>query len=51
MEASNEFSKLNQQQQDMLRLFKNPLPGQDYLEIKRFIVQMLAKKLMEKWNA
>ncbi|MEO8112076.1 MAG: hypothetical protein ABI594_18650 [Ginsengibacter sp.] len=37
--------KLNQQQLDMLRLFQNPMPEQDYLEIKRVIVKALAKNI------
>lgn len=37
--------KLNQQQLDMLRLFQNPMPEQDYVEIKRVIVKALAKNI------
>lgn len=44
-QTSDEFAILNQQQQDMLRLFKSPMPEPDYDEIKRFIVKMLAKNI------
>lgn len=44
-QISKEHAFLNQQQQDMLRLFKNPMPEPDYIEIKRFIVRMLAKNI------
>ncbi len=37
--------QLNQQQLDMLRLFQNPMPEQDYVEIKRVIVKALAKNI------
>ncbi len=37
--------KLNQQQLDMLRLFQNPMPEQDQVEIKRVIVKALAKNI------
>jgi len=43
--ASGDFTKLNQQQQDMLRLFKSPMPEQDYLEVRRFVVKTLAKNI------
>lgn len=36
---------LNEQQQDMLRLFKKPMPESDYIEVKRFIVKMLSKNI------
>ena len=42
---SDEFTMLNQQQQDMLRLFKSPMPEHDFNEIKRFVVKMLAKNI------
>jgi hypothetical protein len=42
---SEEHSILNRQQQDMLRLFKNPMPESDYIEIMRFIVQKLSKSI------
>jgi hypothetical protein len=44
-DLSQEITRLNQQQQDMLRLFKSPMPEQDYNEIKRFVVKTLAKNI------
>lgn len=43
--SSDEFTILNQQQQDMLRLFKSPMPEPDYDKVKRFIVKTLAKNI------
>ena len=43
--TSLDFPGLNQQQQDMLRLFKSPMPEQDYNEIKRFVVRTLSKNI------
>lgn len=43
--SSKEFAILNSQQQDMLRLFKNPMSESDYTEIKRFIVKKLAENI------
>ena len=45
--------RLNEQQLDMLRLFKEPMPEEDFLQIKRLAVQLLAKKLdeeIERWE-
>ena len=42
---SGDIIRLNQQQQDMLRLFKSPMPEQDYNEIRRFVVKNLAKNI------
>lgn len=36
---------LNEQQLEMLRLFKKPMVKQDYDEIKRLIVQVLARNV------
>ncbi|HEX8357603.1 MAG TPA: hypothetical protein VF610_09335 [Segetibacter sp.] len=36
---------LNEQQLEMLRLFKKPMLKQDYDEIKRLIVQVLARNV------
>jgi hypothetical protein len=36
---------LNQQQIDMLRLFKNPMRQQDYDEIRRLAVKLLAQNI------
>jgi len=38
-------TRLNPQQQDMLRLFKTPMPEQDYNDIKRLVVEKLAKMI------
>lgn len=38
-------SHLNEQQLEMLRLFKNPMENSDYVEIKRLIVKILARKI------
>lgn len=43
--SSKEFAILNSQQQDMLRLFKNPMSESDYTEVKRFIVKKLAENI------
>ena len=40
-----DLSRLNQQQQDMLRLFKTPMQEQDYNAVRRFIVKTLAKNI------
>lgn len=39
---------LNEQQLEMLRLFKNPMSMHDYNEIKRLIVKILARSIDEK---
>lgn len=44
-DSSKEFTIINSQQQDMLRLFKNPMSESDYIEIKRFIVKKLSKNI------
>jgi hypothetical protein len=38
---------LNEQQTDMLRLFKNPTRQQDYDEIKKLAVKLLAQNIDE----
>jgi hypothetical protein len=43
--ASKEQAILNEQQQEMLRLFKKPMAESDYIEVKRFIVKMLSKNI------
>ncbi|MCW3106150.1 MAG: hypothetical protein JWQ09_656 [Segetibacter sp.] len=40
-----EPTRLNEQQLEMLRLLKKPLPEQDYKEIKKFIVKILARNV------
>ena len=42
---SEDITRLNQQQLDMLRLFQSPMPEQDYNEVKRFVVKILAKNI------
>ena len=37
--------QLNSQQLEMLRLFKNPMAENDYNEIKRLEVKILAQKI------
>lgn len=37
--------RLNEQQLQMLQLFKNPMPEEDFLQMKRLAVHLLAKKL------
>lgn len=52
-DISHEFPKLNEQQLDMLRLFKIPMPESDFKEIRQLVIQLLSKKLdnvMEKWE-
>ncbi len=39
--------KLNEQQLQMLQLFKDPMPEEDFLQMKRLAVQLLAKKVDE----
>ncbi len=39
--------KLNEQQLQMLELFKDPMPEEDFLQMKRLAVQLLAKKVDE----
>jgi hypothetical protein len=46
-------NQLNQQQQDMLRLFKNPMPDEDYIQMRRLAVQLLSKQLdnsLDSWE-
>ena len=37
--------RLNSQQLDMIRLFKNPMPEDYYAEVREFVVKTLAKNL------
>jgi len=44
---------LNEQQVLMLRLLKNPLPEKDFLQMRKFVVKLLSKKLdeaVEDWD-
>ena len=46
-------SPLNDQQVMMLRLLKNPLPAEDFLQMQRLAVKLLAKQLdqtIEVWE-
>lgn len=46
-------SPLNDQQVLMLRLFKKPLPEEDFIQMRRLAVKLLAKHLdesIEKWE-
>ena len=40
-----EPTRLNDQQLEMLRLLKNPLPEQDYKEIKKLVVKVVAQNI------
>lgn len=44
-ESSPKITRLNSQQQDMLRLFETPMSEQDFNEVKRFVVKTLAKNI------
>jgi hypothetical protein len=43
--------RLNEQQIDMLRLFKNPMRQQDYDEIRQLAVKLLAQNIDEEMDA
>jgi hypothetical protein len=46
-------SSLNDQQVIMLRLLKNPLPSEDFLQMQRLALKLLAKQLdqtIEEWE-
>ena len=47
---TSENPRLNEQQLDMIRLFKNPMPEQDFIKIRRLAVQLLGKQLDEVMN-
>lgn len=45
--------QLNEQQLDMIRLLKKPLPEEYFLQIRRLIVQLLSKQMddtVDKWE-
>ena len=53
MQPNLDNMRLNTQQVEMLQLFKEPMPEEDFLEMKRLAVQLLAKKLdmlVEEWE-
>jgi hypothetical protein len=46
-------TRLNKQQVDMIQLLRTPLPDDDFLELKKKAVELLAKRLdmvMESWE-
>ena len=45
MESNSINPRLNEQQIDMLRLFKNPMREQDYNEIRNLAVKLLAQNI------
>lgn len=45
MESNSFNPRLNEQQIDMLRLFKNPMRQQDYNEIRNLAVKLLAQNI------
>jgi hypothetical protein len=50
MFQNNANTRLNEQQLDMLQLFKNPMSQDDYDQIKRLAVKILAKNIDEEMN-
>lgn len=53
MEAVLNNPQLNEQQVLMLRLLKKPLPEEDFVQMRRLAVQLLAKQIDEitdKWE-
>jgi hypothetical protein len=45
METALNNPRLNEQQVLMLRLLKKPLPEEDFIQIRRLAVQLLAKQI------
>lgn len=43
--TSKKQSSLNNQQLQMLKIFKTPMSNEDFTEVKRFIVRILAKNI------
>lgn len=53
METALGNPNLNEQQLDMLRLLRNPLPKEYFQQLRRLAVQLLGKQLdevMDKWE-
>jgi hypothetical protein len=50
MESNSINPRLNEQQMDMLRLFKNPMRQQDYNEIRTLAVKLLAQNIDEEMD-
>lgn len=44
-QANSSSPQLNEQQLDMLRLFKNPMRQEDYDEIRKLAVKLLAQNI------
>jgi len=54
MEAGLSILNLNEQQLDMLRLLRNPLPMEYFEQLRKLAVQLLGKQLdeaIDKWEA
>lgn len=53
MSIAIDNSKLNEQQLDMLKLLKKPLPEASFAQIRRLAVKLIAEQLdgvMDKWE-
>jgi hypothetical protein len=53
MQASIDNPQLNEQQVLMLRLLKNPLPEEDFIQMRKLAVKLLAKQIediTDKWE-
>ncbi|MEO6454313.1 MAG: hypothetical protein ABIN97_09585 [Ginsengibacter sp.] len=51
--VSSNNPRLNEQQLDMIRLFKDPMPEEDFIQMRRLAVQLLSKRLnavMDSWE-
>jgi hypothetical protein len=49
-QPNSSSQRLNEQQMDMLRLFKNPMRQQDYDEIRNLAVKLLAQNIDEEMD-
>ncbi len=50
MQTQSLQGRLNEQQLDMIRLFERPMPQSHYDELRRFVVNLLAKQLDEEMD-
>jgi hypothetical protein len=50
MQTNSLNQRLNEQQLEMLRLFKNPMRQQDYDEIRNLATKLLAQNIDEEMN-
>ena len=50
MQTNSFNQRLNEQQIEMLRLFKNPMRQQDYDEIRKLAVKLLAQNIDEEMD-